>query len=503
MKGFPGIVILVCCSEHFTQIPVGTIGLSDRLSRSGISHEIFHSHLQPSAELKSCLEQKIKAGWHVSMVLHWKENTETFCRLAIWLRSITNPHQLSCGGITASFFYKEILTDPSLPDLVFRGDPEEPILNLCEGVMPGEIPNLSWLKDQTVIANPMTYSIDNEGFENARFANYHKLHRSEQYIKKTNALFIHIPISRGCWANCNYCGGSQLAYKLHSARSKVLIRKPERVVHDVEELFHKLSDELLPLHLHFDDFYRNYRPILEVLSQHSLAPQINLYISERGYLAPERILKDRELFTCFNRVTFELSPETEDDAMRSVITRGSGKEHYNEDTVRRIIRAGEEAGINLWIYYSVFNTLDTSETLSARFGFLDKMYQFLTPYKNSHLIIHSLALDCASDAYLANSSPPTLSEYRKGSGRFSMLLGNLTLAEDKDARIDLMTCKFFMEAMRDQDTYRMLRKEIRMDYSCAREIVSMNRWDEHAFSEDFDSVYFLASMVTDLSSAGF
>lgn len=494
----PGLVMLACCSKDFFQIPVGTIGLSDYLARRGVANMVLHSHLQSGEELRSTLLEKIADGWHISLVLHWKENVETFYRLAHWLRGVTKPGQLSCGGITAGFFFREILLDPLLPDLVFRGDPDFPVLSFCEGRSPDEIPNVAGLRDGAPVVNPMTYLTSDDDFEAARFTDYSRLQNADAYLKKANALFLHVPISRGCWAECSYCGGSGAAYRRFSSRPGTALRSVAAVLRDVEHLFSILPREAGTLHLHFDDFHRNYIPVVRALAESEAAGRIRLYITERGFLSAERLLADAVALGRMDRVTFEVSPETENDAMRAILTRKSGKARYDEKAVRALVAAAATAGVHLWVYYSLFNNLDSPQTLSARIDFLDRLQIDFARFPDAHLIIHSLALDCASDAYMAVGNPPGLADYRRDSGRFSTLLGNLTLADTVEARLDLMTCKFFIEIMRNPETYLELRSSVRPEYASVRRIVAANGWQTQAFATAFDSYDFVATILEEL-----
>jgi len=493
------IIILVCCSPQFHQIPVGTIGLSNHLTNHGIDHKVVHSHLQSMDTLKMKLESWVSDGYHFALVLHWKENTDTFFELSSYLLDrLDDRKRLVCGGITASFFHEEILKNPQLPDVVFRGDPESPFLMYGKGEPFELIPNIAYMDGVKPTVKPIEYVADAGQFSNQCFTNYQNLENARDFLAKVNELFIHVPISRGCAAQCTYCGGSKAAYMEFSGRHRVLARPVEKVVRDIEMLYSQMKEDHDFIHLHFDDFFGRYFPIISVLTTKDFVSRIKLYITERGFLKPSMIEEAEDIFRHFESVTIEISPETDDDEQRKLITLGSGKANYTLQATKALVEVAETAGINLWIYYSFFNQLDTRTSLAKRIDFLDEFMNYLNEKDHAHLILHSIALDSASADYHAQEDPPLLSDYRRGGKRFSRLLGNITIVDSPEKRHALMVCKFFIEAMRNKKTWAVIKQEVDPDYEKVERIVLEHGLEKLAYNEAIDSIEYMSFILEEL-----
>lgn len=442
------LIILACCTERWMQVPVGTFGLSSHLTRHGIEHYILHSHTQPFETTTALLDRWIDEGWTFALVLHWKEDTPTFYTLSHYLKSrIQDPLRVVCGGITAAFFTKEILEDPMLPDVVFRGDPEVPVLAFCQGASLDELENVAWSMDGIPTLKPITSHITPERFNTLSFTDFSRMVNAPAFLEAVNKRYLHVNISRGCAANCEYCGGSRNANLRHSNRTTTVTRAAERVVDDVCRLHAQVRGAIPNLSIHFDDFWPQYFPVLEKLSRTEIAASLNITVSDRGPLVSTKVEANMEVFKAFHKFTFELSPESDDATQRGLIMEGTGKEVYESDYLLNLVDLLSRNGIYSLVFYTVYNARDTEAMIFQRMRTFDAMRQGVDS-RYSAIICAGLSLDCGSDEYMDLAEPPGLAEYREPTGRFTRLLGNVSYIWDpKD--VDLLVATKFLIVLSD------------------------------------------------------
>lgn len=438
------LVIVVCCSDRWIQVPVGTFGISSFLGRHGIQHHILHTSMQTKEESELLLEKWINEGYSFALVLQWKENTPTFYTFSHFLKSrIPDPMRVICGGITASFFCQEILSDPMLPDIVIRGDAEHPLLDYCQNKPVPDIENTAYSENGVQTIKPITHRIDTDFFSALSFTDLSRLHNADKFLAAANRRYLHINITRGCAALCDYCGGSQFANIQHSDRSTTLKRSAESVVADIIQLCQRTKSTSEFINMHLDDFWENYHPVLAKLVDPEIKRRINLSICERGALDIDNIKNNIDIFNDFNKVTFEISPESDDEEQRRAMMAGTNKHLYTQDEIIRISNYLTSVDFNVLIFYTLYNFRDTQETVFKRCEFYEKLKEALASPRIG-IICSGFSLDCGSADYCSLPDPPALSDYRSPDSRFTNLLGNISYVR-KPADLDyLIAAKFFL-----------------------------------------------------------
>lgn len=436
------LAVIVCCSETWIQIPVGTFGISSYLEKNNIEHRILHSHLQSADETKRILAGLLDENYTFALVLHWKENIPTFLYISKYLKSIINdPFRLVCAGMTASFFYNDILNDPTLPDIVFCGDSEQSILDFCKQKSIDEIKNIAYKINDKIFLQPQESLDAQTFFSSLAFTYFDRLINSDQYIHFINKTYFHINLSRGCLSDCRYCGGSHSAYMKYWNRKKMIYRSSDSVINDIMNLYEKTVGIEDFLNIHIDDFFAAYIPIVTELSEKEISRKIKLTICERGFLNIEKLTPYIDAFKKFKAVAFEISPETDDDRQRKEIMSGNEKHKYNETEIKKTAHFFTAHKIYVKIFYTVYNFLDTKETVFNRLLFIRRMKSACADTYVS-FFCSTLALDCGSSDYDSLPHPPGIYAYNDAVC-FNKLFGNLTYTRNPRDLDYIISARFY------------------------------------------------------------
>jgi amino acid adenylation domain-containing protein len=135
------------------------------------------------------------------------------------------------GGNTASYYHEEVVGNDYV-DYVIRGDGELPLLKICRGEDPADIPNCVYKIDGRVVANPIDYVQYKENSDDIYLS-----HLDEILLSRCAPVFgsFFVYTHKGCGMNCIYCGGCKEAQGKIFNRTKVTGRPVEAVRKDIIE----------------------------------------------------------------------------------------------------------------------------------------------------------------------------------------------------------------------------------------------------------------------------
>ncbi|MDT7544886.1 MAG: hypothetical protein QOE99_996, partial [Actinomycetota bacterium] len=94
--------------------------------------------------------------------LHWLPHANGALGIAELVKSVRPESKVLLGGLSASYFHRELMENPAV-DFVLRGDStEEPCRQLLQALREGgpleAVENLTWRRpDGTVVVNPLTF----------------------------------------------------------------------------------------------------------------------------------------------------------------------------------------------------------------------------------------------------------------------------------------------------------------------------------------------------------
>ena len=179
--------------------------------------------------------------------LHWLPHANGALGIAELVKKIHPEAKVLLGGLSASYFHRELMDNPAV-DFVLRGDStEEPCRQLLhalrEGTPLAEVQNLTWRRDDgTVVDNLLSFVpanldwIDVPAYEFMLHAvfKYGSLADSLPYLKWLRYPSTMLLNSRGCPYDCATCGGGRTGSATVVGRTRAGFRSPERLVADAK-----------------------------------------------------------------------------------------------------------------------------------------------------------------------------------------------------------------------------------------------------------------------------
>ena len=385
----------------FETYPLGFLSMGEYLERHG-----YHVSICNLALLNSLMPRLrpeiLLRHIHARMVgidLHWATHTDGALELARIIRKIHPDTRIVVGGLTASQFWRELLSYPQI-DFVIRGDSSEyPLLRLMNAlenkIHMWDVPNLAW-RDRT--GNVQTTGLDwvPDNIDDYR-TDYSWLIRSAaRHLDPLNVL-LSIPYrdwlmnpsaavftQRGCPYDCLICGGSAHAYREICNRKRPAVRSPEAVVRDMASAARILRARIF-IGYDMQDPGGSYSQ--EIFRQFKALGVSNPLVIEIMRPAPFEFF--RSAVEAAGRVTLHMSADTHDEAMRMKFGRG-----YTNAELEQTIGAALDAGIGtVRIFFgiglpgqdatSVMKTVEYCGKLLDRFGSDGRFFPFvsvLAPY---------------------------------------------------------------------------------------------------------------------------
>ncbi len=242
-------------------MPMGVLALADFLTREGYKTEVVHLGVEWIEDKGFSLidyiaQEKPKI---VAFTLHWHPQSYEVLERAKKVKEVFPEIFILLGGLTASFYHREIMERFPWVDAIIRGEGEIPLLQLAAAIIRGGVletaPNLTWRQGDKVSENPLDYAASQDILDGLRFTNFSLLKNHRMYIdwvlmpffvkgfsKERNRLFFSLKtpmfdlmIGRGCPVNCTWCGGGRDAQMLIAGRRKVIFRDVERVMDSIRE----------------------------------------------------------------------------------------------------------------------------------------------------------------------------------------------------------------------------------------------------------------------------
>lgn len=244
-------------SPPYPFMPVGVIGFVNLLRAQGWQVTGLNLPLEltldPTFDLRGWLRDQPPAKL-VLIDLHWYEHCFGAMETAQAVKQIWPQTPIVIGGLTASNFAEEILTNFPAVDFIIRGDAETPLTHLaayCAGdqtVALADIPNLLYRQAGKIVQNGRAYFASSADLDALDFVTLDWLHHHRSYAAMQHygqgKIDLHNPtrlghwltVGRGCVFNCAYCGGTQQAHEELAGRHGYVVRSPEKVVDDIARL---------------------------------------------------------------------------------------------------------------------------------------------------------------------------------------------------------------------------------------------------------------------------
>ncbi|UCG39245.1 MAG: TIGR04190 family B12-binding domain/radical SAM domain protein [bacterium] len=364
----------------FEMYPLGFATLSRYLSRKGFNVRILN------LAMKMLLNRDFDPVSHMrrfrprmfGLDLHWLPHAQGVMEVARILKELHPDTPIVVGGLSASYYHREILEGYPQIDYVIRGDcAEEPLEELLRVVRrggdPSGVPNLSYRTPGGPAGGEITHVPDT--LDNYDFDYRHMVRRAFS----TRDPFSYLPFRKwffypitavltckGCMYNCITCGGSHFAYGRVANRRRLALKDPEIVAREAASISTMLrgpifftGDILQGGVEHFHRMMAALRPLRipsEVMVEFFAPP-------------PREILE--ELTATFNRVNIEISPESQEEKVRAAF----GRPFDNGSLERFIVDAGRTGIRRLDLFFMTGLPHQTSESVSGIVDYCRDLFQ--------------------------------------------------------------------------------------------------------------------------------
>ncbi len=378
----------------FEMYPIGFASLSEYLDRFGLSVRIVNvaykmlksKSYDPEAEIKRI------AARAFGIDLHWMPHIQG----AIALSEIVKKHHpgtpVILGGLSSTYFHKELLERYPTVDYVVRGDStEEPLRLLMEAIKKGAppygVPNVSFRDKGTITVNPLTFVPDDLDYSRTDYG--HIIRKVMRYRDFAGYVpFVNWPrypitaifTCRGCTYNCKTCGGSRFAFRNMGCRERAAFKSPELLVGEIKEVAAHLKGPIFLIGDLFQNGPEYGERLLSLLKKEDVS---NDFVFE--FFTPPDTSHVRMIAEAVRNFNVELSPESHDEKVRHAFGRPYSNKSM-EALIETLIQYGCRRidlffmiGLPYQDYGSVMKTVDYCDDLLKGLGKSKVTTPFISP----------------------------------------------------------------------------------------------------------------------------
>ena len=386
---------LIPPSNVFEMYPIGLTSIAEYLGRFGYQTRIVNLAVRMLRDWKFDAEKMIRRlqAPVFGIDLHWMVHSHGSVEVARLVKKHHPEAKVIFGGLSSSYFYKELLTYPEI-DFVLRGDStEEPFRQFMDCLKHKRdlesVPNLAWRDEKgNIHENPFTHVPDD--ISNVMVNHYGTVLSS---IMKYRDIISYTPVKdwlsypitasltcRGCTHNCIICGGSAAAFRHSYNRDEAVFRSPESVVRDIKNISRFSNGPIFILGDLMQPGEDYAIEVLDLLKRNRIK---NQFFLEVFYPAPKHILQ--KMSEACPGFCLEVSPETHDYEIRKIIGR-----NYATPDMEKMIADALDVGCGRFDMFlmiglphqtqqSVMDTIDYCDHLLDRFEGDKRLSFFISP----------------------------------------------------------------------------------------------------------------------------
>lgn len=298
--------------------------------------------------------------------LHWMAHCHGSIEVAKRLKAIHPESVVIFGGISSTYYAKELITYPCV-DAVVKGYDTLPLVDmLVSEVKRGsrdfsKIPNVVYKNSHgEVHANDFTYKpMQNYNDVATDWSWYSK---ADSFVKTTRSIMT-LP-NTGCAHDCTWCGGSRYAYRNMMGVSKTLVTKDER--HIYEEL-RSLGEaakntSIYALQCYSETTARMHR-FLDAIKEFGYR---SVFFEQFHLTKPETLKK----MAASTQSYIMLSPESHDLEISRLAGRGTYTMEQMEEWIPRALDAGVK-GVMVWFFIGM--PRQTKESVRDTVAYCEKL----------------------------------------------------------------------------------------------------------------------------------
>jgi len=382
---------LIPSSSMFEMYPIGFTSIAEYLGNAGYRVRIVNLAVRMLSDKKFDAEAMIKKlkSPVFGIDLHWLVSSHGAIEVARLVKKHHPESKVVFGGLSSSYFYKELINYPEV-DYVVRGDStEEPLRQLMDcvrhSVKPDKVPNLVW-KDGRGKVGENPFSHVPTDLSHLMVSNYAETVRS---VIRYRDLASYAPFKgwkdypitavltcKGCKENCVICGGSGAAFMRFYGRARPVFRSPEAVVRGVKQIekfstgpIFILGDLLQPGEDYAEEVLRGLEGVKNQLILELFNPAPPGFLKRVGQACPNFCL--------------EISPESHDPVVR----KASGRNYSNDDLERTIAEALDAGCARMDAFYMIGLPKQTPQSVRETVEYCDHLLQEFKGDKRLFLFI--------------------------------------------------------------------------------------------------------------------
>ncbi|MHC0036619.1 TIGR04190 family B12-binding domain/radical SAM domain protein [Pseudoneobacillus sp. C159] len=239
---------VVPSSPVFEMYPIGLTSIADYLERYGLRVKIINIANRMLLDENFNVEKKLSKikTWAFGIDLHWLPHAHGSIELAKIVKKWHPDIPMIFGGLSASYYHKDLMEYPFI-DFVVRGDSTEKLMLMLMNEIEAKtghyegIPNLTWRSGNIIKVNPLSYvpshldEFDVPGYRYTirsvfKYKNFLDPLPYKDWLQYPNTAIL---TARGCTQKCLICGGSKEAYSQNCGRTGLALRSPAKLIEDI------------------------------------------------------------------------------------------------------------------------------------------------------------------------------------------------------------------------------------------------------------------------------
>jgi B12-binding domain/radical SAM domain protein len=387
---------VVPSSPIFEMYPIGLTSIADYLERFGLKVKIINIANRMLMDKNFDVEKKLRGikTKAFGIDLHWLPHAHGSIELAKICKKLHPDVPMIFGGLSASYYHKELMGYDCI-DYVVRGDSTEKLmLMLMNEIEYGnayfnDIPNLTWKKGNEVIVNPITYvpdsldEFDVPGYKYSiksvfKYGNFKDPLPYKGWLQYPNTALL---TARGCTQGCLICGGSKTSYETNCGRKTLALRSPEKLVEDILFIQRFSRAPIFILHdirqggkEYVNDFFARLK---KIKLKNELVFELFQYADEEFF---------RQIAEAVPQYSLEFTLETHDEAIRKFNGKFRCTNKKVIDTMNYALKHQCKkidiyfmVGIPHQSYDSVIKNVDFIEQIHEAVNFDPRMAYFIAP----------------------------------------------------------------------------------------------------------------------------
>lgn len=218
-----------------TRMPMGLLALADVLDRNDISCQVVHLGVETTGPDGFNLDDYLCRNdvRAVGISLQWHQQAYDSISLAEKVKELEPSMPVFMGGITASYFGEQILSEHGAVDYIVRGEAYDGTVGLMRHVLNHNVdlesvPNIIYRRhDGTIACSATRTAASARRYDDLRFGRLELVRNYQRYLRmpwlwltsmpqlenEKEPLLFPLFTGQGCESACSYCGGGSETYQ--------------------------------------------------------------------------------------------------------------------------------------------------------------------------------------------------------------------------------------------------------------------------------------------------